>query len=303
MPADNVHHRKGKKRYSVVLVPGDEAGKSHSFSVNWFGAIALMVGVLILIVVVGAVAILYTPVGNLIPIPAPKLEQTYGRQIAQIQSEVNKLLQEMSVLRSYNVRLRKALGDRMAPADSAVASGTAGSSVAQNPPSSSESASPASTAVMDSVVGSTPEVSLPSPLAIVSADTEREKVEREFLPLTMPADGFLTRGFDAVHDHYGIDIAGKRGSGILAAADGSVLFAGWTYEDGFTIMISHAQGYVTVYKHNDELLKSSGANVRRGEVIALLGNTGKTSSGPHLHFEVWKNGSVYNPANYLLMTQ
>ena len=122
-------------------------------------------------------------------------------------------------------------------------------------------------------------------------------------PLMMPADGFVTRQFDQEEFHYGVDFAGKQGTPIMAAASGTVVFAGWTYDDGYMMIIAHGGGFVTVYKHNKALFKDSGMNVKRGETIALLGNTGRTSSGPHLHFEVWKDGNVLNPSNYLLLTQ
>jgi murein DD-endopeptidase MepM/ murein hydrolase activator NlpD len=116
----------------------------------------------------------------------------------------------------------------------------------------------------------------------------------------MPSDGYLSRGFDGDAFHYGIDLAGKQGNAILAAANGSVVFAGWTYDDGLMMMIAHDFGYLTVYKHTKALLKGVGSAVRRGEPVALLGNTGKTSSGPHLHFELWRDGVATDPMKYLV---
>ena len=78
------------------------------------------------------------------------------------------------------------------------------------------------------------------------------------------------------------------------------MFAGWTFEDGNVVMLSHGSGYLTVYKHNSSLLKSTGSLVKRGEVIALVGSTGITSTGPHLHFEVLKDGLPQNPQEFLL---
>ena len=123
------------------------------------------------------------------------------------------------------------------------------------------------------------------------------------LPLTMPADGFVSKSFEPGELHYGLDVAGRRGNPVLAAADGTVIFGGWTYDDGYTVMLAHAEGYVTVYKHNEAIVRNTGESVRRGEVIALLGNTGRTSSGPHLHFEVWIDGIPQDPTNYLLTSQ
>jgi murein DD-endopeptidase MepM/ murein hydrolase activator NlpD len=79
-----------------------------------------------------------------------------------------------------------------------------------------------------------------------------------------------------------------------------VIFSGWTYDDGYMIMIGHGSGYQTSYKHNEALLKEIGARVRRGEPIALLGSSGRTSSGPHLHFEVWKDAVPQDPKDYIL---
>jgi murein DD-endopeptidase MepM/ murein hydrolase activator NlpD len=97
-----------------------------------------------------------------------------------------------------------------------------------------------------------------------------------------------------------MDFAGKQGTPVYAAADGHVILSGWTYDDGNMVILSHGGGYLTVYKHNRSLLIGEHSVVRRGEPIALLGTSGKTSLGPHLHFEVWKDGIPQNPADYLL---
>jgi murein DD-endopeptidase MepM/ murein hydrolase activator NlpD len=110
----------------------------------------------------------------------------------------------------------------------------------------------------------------------------------------------MTRGFDPEHNHFGLDIAGKTGNLIVAAADGKIVFSGWTYDGGYIVIVSHASGFMSFYKHNQSLLKSSGSFVRRGEPIATLGNSGTTSSGPHLHFEIWKDGIPVDPSIYMI---
>ena len=119
-------------------------------------------------------------------------------------------------------------------------------------------------------------------------------------PLLQPVDGIVTQGFDPPRSHFGMDFAGKRGTPVYAAADGHVLFAGWTYDDGNMVIIAHDGGYTTVYKHNQSLLTLAQSAVRRGEIVALLGESGRTSSGPHLHFEVWRDGRPQDPNLYLL---
>ena len=90
---------------------------------------------------------------------------------------------------------------------------------------------------------------------------------------------------------------------MSAAADGYIVFSGWTYDDGNMVIISHGGGYFTIYKHNQSLLKSANDFVKRGQPIALLGNSGNTSYGPHLHFELWKDGQPQNPDEYLIATE
>lgn len=119
----------------------------------------------------------------------------------------------------------------------------------------------------------------------------------------MPTLGYLTRGMEGEQGHFGIDIASKEGNPVVSAANGNVIYSDWSYDFGFMMIIAHGRGYMTVYKHNKSLLKNVGSSVKRGELIALLGNTGRTSSGPHLHFEVWKDGVALDPEQYLVSVQ
>ena len=123
---------------------------------------------------------------------------------------------------------------------------------------------------------------------------------RAAFPISAPVEGYITRTFQNEKLHFGVDYAGKRGTIITAAADGYVIFSNWTHEGGNIIILSHGGGYVTVYQHNQSLLKQQGDFVKRGTPIALLGDSGTTSYGPHLHFEVWKDGQPQNPAEYLI---
>lgn len=116
----------------------------------------------------------------------------------------------------------------------------------------------------------------------------------------MPVEGIVTQGFDPSRGHFGLDIAARKGTPIYAATDGSVVFAGWTFDDGNMLMISHGDGYMTVYKHAQSLIKTAHMTVKRSEPIAFVGTTGKTSLGPHLHFEVWKDGVARDPSEFLL---
>ena len=120
------------------------------------------------------------------------------------------------------------------------------------------------------------------------------------LPALPPADGVVSRGFDARSGHYGIDFAVDEGSPVRAVGDGYVVFADWTHEGGYVIAVQHADGYLSVYKHNQRLLRRLGDRVRSRETIALSGNTGEITSGPHLHFELWRNGLAQDPRTFFV---
>jgi len=114
-----------------------------------------------------------------------------------------------------------------------------------------------------------------------------------------PLNGLVTGKHDIGIGHYGVDIVGKLNSRISATLDGTVVFAGWTIDTGYVIYIQHEQNLITVYRHNAELLKIQGDKVRAGEAIAIMGNSGKETTGPHLHFEMWLNGVSVNPEDYI----
>jgi murein DD-endopeptidase MepM/ murein hydrolase activator NlpD len=114
-----------------------------------------------------------------------------------------------------------------------------------------------------------------------------------------PLNGMVTGKHDMINGHFGVDIVGKLNSRISAALDGTVIFAGWTIDTGYVIYLQHEQNLVTVYRHNAELLKIQGDKVRAGEAIAIMGNSGKETTGPHLHFEMWLNGISINPEEYI----
>jgi murein DD-endopeptidase MepM/ murein hydrolase activator NlpD len=123
------------------------------------------------------------------------------------------------------------------------------------------------------------------------------------LPTLTPVRGFVTRPFTTAQyprwtAHHGLDIAAREGTPVLAAADGLVLFADWTYRYGNMVVVAHRSGYTTFYGHNQVLFVKAGERVRQGQPLALLGNSG-ASTAPHLHFEIWRDGSPVDPATLL----
>jgi len=114
-----------------------------------------------------------------------------------------------------------------------------------------------------------------------------------------PVVGSVTQRFNIKEKHYAIDIALKSGMPVKSAADGTVIFAEWTVETGYVIIIEHTNGFLSVYKHNATVLRKQGDLVTSGEVIATVGNTGELTTGPHLHFELWNDGYPIDPSQFI----
>lgn len=116
-----------------------------------------------------------------------------------------------------------------------------------------------------------------------------------FTPLT----GLISDGYNNKTKHFGIDLVAKEKSRISSVLEGTVIISHWAYETGYVIGVQHKNDYLSFYKHNSVLLKSVGDYVNAGDHIAIIGNSGELSSGPHLHFELWHKGIPVNPENYI----
>lgn len=115
-----------------------------------------------------------------------------------------------------------------------------------------------------------------------------------------PVNGVISSHYQADIHHFGVDIAAASKESVLATLDGTVMYAGYDPNQGNVIQLQHKNGFVSVYKHNELLLKEPGEQVVAGEAIALVENTGKLSTGPHLHFELWYNGKPVNPEDFIV---
>jgi murein DD-endopeptidase MepM/ murein hydrolase activator NlpD len=115
-----------------------------------------------------------------------------------------------------------------------------------------------------------------------------------------PVKGIVTNSFQATKSHYGTDIVSGADEAVKSTLDGTVTMATWTLETGWVIQVQHSNNLISVYKHNAELLKRAGDYVKAGEPIAIIGNSGELTTGPHLHFELWYNGVALNPEDYIL---
>ena len=133
----------------------------------------------------------------------------------------------------------------------------------------------------------------------LSAAEDNKNEDLENILFFSPLKGVVTQKFDREKDHFGTDVVAKENEPIKCVFDGVVVISHWTFETGYVIGVQHANGIFSLYKHNSTLFKDVGQHVSSGEAIAIIGNSGEFSSGPHLHFELWYNGIPINPENYI----
>jgi murein DD-endopeptidase MepM/ murein hydrolase activator NlpD len=292
LSVDRQHHKSKKNRYTIVLVPDEDASKAKNFKMTpWqliFGLI-LFASVAVTLVLL---TLTYTPVGLFFPLSNPHLENKYGKELISLNQRMTTLMEQLMELRAYNIKLRRVLGESVTLSDSGEVLKT---------PKTRETDK--KTVLQDEQIYSKlPQLinSEPHLVSTRSAQLNAEIQPGISFPAILPTEGYVTRGYEPEHSHFGLDIAGKTGTPIVAAADGNIVFSGWTHDDGYIVIMSHSSGFMTFYKHNQSLIKSTGSFIRRGEPIATLGNSGITSAGPHLHFEIWKDGVTVDPSIYMI---
>lgn len=134
----------------------------------------------------------------------------------------------------------------------------------------------------------------------VALSTNQENtIQNRSLLLVPPINGMITKPFHRAGNHYGVDIVAKEKDPIKAISTGIVIFSDWSVDTGWVIVIQHYNNVVSICKHCAILFKKVGNLVRAGDVVALMGNSGEISTGPHLHFELWSEGVALNPEDFI----
>ena len=241
----------------------------------------LTAAILLAISVVFVLLLGYTPLRNLIP----------GKSKTHVQNELIMMIQKADSLEKslgnyslYTKNLKKVLSDSVS-LDSVQDLFREGFTVKEFDFKPS---------VEDSILRA--EVEAEESISL-NSNLKEKKLNSFFIK---PVDGLITEGFNKKIGHFGVDVVSKKGAFISSIDDGMVLFSSWTHEFGYVLVIKHQNSFISFYKHNSEVFKSKGDYVKSGETIAIIGNSGKYSTGPHLHFELWKGSSPVNPVNYIL---
>ena len=130
----------------------------------------------------------------------------------------------------------------------------------------------------------------------INLNAQRKSKQFLFFP---PIEGFISDSFNLKTNHHGIDLVAKTGTKIKSIGEGTVVVSDWNPQTGYVLGIQHSENFISFYKHCSVLLKNVGDIITTGENIAIIGNSGELSSGPHLHFELWKSGVPLDPSLYI----
>ena len=288
--------RKPHALHTVVVMEREGVDQARQYELQPSQLAAAWAVSLLAMALLATSLLAFTPLRQMIP--------GYGTEALRQNARMNMLrvqaLQDsLNVQRQYVERLQQLMTGRVDTALSEAAAPprdvSSGNETAEAMPTPQE---PSSEDWADHQQPAVPVSSLPASEA--SSGASASGLPELPLPISSPVEtGFPTRGFDARTGHYAIDIAVSEGEFVRSVGAGYVVLADWTQDGGYTIAVQHADGYLSVYKHNKRLLKHVGDRVRARESIAVTGNTGEITTGPHLHFELWQNGLAQDPRPYI----
>jgi murein DD-endopeptidase MepM/ murein hydrolase activator NlpD len=277
--------KKGNKLrepYRLLLLRDDTLAEVGSYRLSLLNIYIAVSALLIVTTALVLALIFLTPLRRLVPGYANVYE---SREYRELNKQVLSLEAEMENQRLYVDRFRNLLTGLPAD-DSIVASADNGVSTPPRPQSITDP-------------GPAAQAPLSSPEILNFGDSSHEPPGTRSLYVIPPLRGIVSASFDPHTSHYGTDLLAPANTPVVSILDGTVVFADWTLETGNTIAIQHTGNMVSLYKHNSSNLKRLGAHVKAGEAVAIIGNTGETTSGPHLHFEIWIDGKPVDPEIFI----
>ncbi|MCB0518160.1 MAG: M23 family metallopeptidase [Lewinellaceae bacterium] len=281
-----------KDHYRLVILNDEtfeEIGSYKLSLLNVYVALSMMV---VLVTIVVVVAIAFTPVKRLIPGYGNSQDNS---EMVQLYHDLDSLEQLSAAQERYNEGIRRLLVGEVEYASDAPPKDRSKESLVIPDAKKSEAENQLRSEVeVELLRDATGQAQPNSPVNVSPREVPLEQMY--FSP---PLSGSISANFDPEKNHFGVDVIAPKNTPVKATMDGWVISSDWTLETGNTIAIQHTNNIVSFYKHNSSLLKKAGAYVRAGEAIAIIGNTGELTDGPHLHFELWHRGKPVNPTDFV----
>ncbi len=289
MPTGEQHTSNWKERlketYRLVIMHNDTFKEVGSYKLNLLSLYILLSSIFVTLTFLVFCIVMYTPIKRYIPGYGDYNQQV---KISALQSKIKKLEKETNAQNEYTQNIKKIL-----IGDVETAKGAQGKETKVDLPKT------------ETVERIPEDEKLRKTLTSnIKKNNGTQAQARNFTQLEIPIEnnyfispikGQVSSEFNPATKHFGIDLIAPKNTPVQAVKEGYVIMADWTLETGYTIAIQHNNNLVTFYKHNAGLLKQVGNYVKTGEPIAIIGNTGSQSSGPHLHLELWHNGKPIDP--------
>ena len=279
-----------KDTYRLVILNNETFKEVSSYKLSLLNVYVLLSSLIVLVAGVVVLAIAFTPVKRLIP--------GYGSgsnhaEMVRLYRDLDSLEHLLVAQERYNEGVRRLL---VGEVEYAPTEAPPKKSFEEHPKveKSEEDAKLRNEVEMGMIREATGGAQSASPLNVPPREMPLEQMY--FSP---PLGGTIVSTFDPDKKHLGVDVVAPKNTPVKAVMDGWVISSDWTLETGNTIAIQHTNNIVTFYKHNSVLLKKTGNYVRAGEAIAIIGNTGELTDGPHLHFELWHRGKPVNPTDFV----
>jgi len=280
-----------RHNYRLVIMNHETFEEVGSYRLSLLNVYVIVSLIVVAVALIVGSLIVFTPLRTYVPGYGDLSEQ---KELMRLNEELDALQEEVDARQVYNDNIRRILvGEEMETADQV-------EQAAEDP--------------MDSIIDVDPIVE--DEMLRKEVELDQELIERELLsksanyvsteiPLEQmyfvpPITGVVSSGFNRAQKHYGIDVIAPKNTPVKSITDGFVFVSDWTLETGNTIGIQHSNNLISFYKHNSALLKQAGSYVKAGEAVAIIGNTGELSDGPHLHFEMWHKGKAIDPAQYII---
>ncbi len=289
--------RPRKKFLSLIFVPDQEQEpKSISMSYNRGRFLLIVIAVLVLHCIFGGIG--YFQVYRLGKVKG--VLQNENTELKIKNKKIEEIEKQFEVIRLQDEQIRKAFGTTLGLQE------TSGLDLTVMSDQTAEYSPTLRTMNNETPSYETREQSIQDGLYFLTEDGGNY-FDPKRLPTHLPVNGYLTTRFQeggwfVGRSHLGIDIAAPKGTPILAAGEGIILFADYTPDFGNVVIVSHGNELFSYYAHAMRLLVVQGSKVKRSDVIALVGSSG-ISSAPHLHFEIWKDGKALNPEDFIYSSQ
>lgn len=277
--------RKLWSKYRLLLINDNTFKESFSVRLTPVNVVLMLIGLLGITAAITVSLIVFTPLKRYIPGYADTDVRVHSFHAATL---ADSLKREVAVHAAYTENLRRIFSGELSP-----------DSVKQLPritsaPGTTDlAASPADSAFRQRTAKD-------EQYSLTETATDHERRDLAGLIFFSPLRGVVTDKYAHKEGHFGIDVATKANEPVKACLEGTVVLASWTADGGYVLNVQHPGELLSVYKHNAVLLKKTGDRVKAGEAIAIVGNSGELSDGPHLHFELWLAGKPLDPQQYMV---